>query len=68
MASKSWIIWRSRSDQRLPVILFTLKQLTAEEKQRVQGRIACLAQKSAFNQKEFVGLVKEALQRTRGRD
>jgi CheY-like chemotaxis protein len=52
--------------RRLPVILFTLKQLTAEEQQRVQGRIACLAQKEAFNQKEFVGLVKDALQRTLG--
>jgi len=52
--------------QRLPVILFTLKQLTAEEQQRVQGRVACLAQKEAFNQKEFVDLVKEALQRTLG--
>src|SRR4029453_7060116 len=57
---------QSAVTRRLPVILFTLKQLTAEEQQRVQGRIACLAQKEAFNQKEFVGLVKEALQRTSG--
>ena len=57
---------QSSVTRRLPVILFTLKQLTAEEQQRVQGRIACLAQKEAFNQQEFVGLVKEALQRTRG--
>jgi len=57
---------QSSLTQRLPVILFTLKQLTAEEQQRVQGRIACLAQKEAFNQKEFVGLVKDALQRTLG--
>jgi CheY-like chemotaxis protein len=56
---------QSSVTKRLPVILFTLKQLTAEEQQRVQGRIACLAQKEAFNQREFVGLVKEALQRTR---
>jgi signal transduction histidine kinase/DNA-binding response OmpR family regulator len=57
---------QSAVTRRLPVILFTLKQLTAEEQQRVQGRIACLAQKEAFNQQEFVGLVKEALQRTPG--
>ena len=57
---------QSSVTRRLPVILFTLKQLTAEEQQRVQGRIACLAQKEAFNQQEFVSLVKEALQRTRG--
>ncbi len=57
---------QSAVTQRLPVILFTLKQLTAEEQQRVQGRVACLAQKEAFNQKEFVSLVKEALQRTSG--
>ena len=57
---------QSAVTRQLPVILFTLKQLTAEEQQRVQGRIACLAQKEAFNQQEFVGLVKEALQRTLG--
>jgi signal transduction histidine kinase/CheY-like chemotaxis protein len=57
---------QSSVTRRLPVILFTLKQLTAEEQQQVQGRIACLAQKEAFNQQEFVSLVKEALQRTRG--
>ncbi len=55
---------QSAVTKRLPVILFTLKQLTAEEQQLIQGRVACLAQKEAFNQKEFVGLVKEALQRT----
>jgi signal transduction histidine kinase/DNA-binding response OmpR family regulator/HAMP domain-containing protein len=47
-----------------PIILFTVKQLTAEEKQRVQGRIACLAQKEGFNREGFVGMVREALQRT----
>ena len=52
---------QSSVTRRLPVILFTLKQLTAEEQQRVQGRIACLAQKEAFNQQEFVGLVEDAL-------
>jgi len=57
---------QSSVTRRLPVILFTLKQLTAEEQQRVQGRIASLAQKEAFNPKEFVELVKEALQRTLG--
>ena len=57
---------QSSVTRRLPVILFTLKQLTAEEQQRVHGRIASLAQKEAFNPKEFVELVKEALQRTLG--
>jgi len=57
---------QSSVTRRLPVILFTLKQLTAAELQRIQGRVACLAQKEAFNQKEFVGLVKAALQRTLG--
>ena len=44
---------QSAVTQWLPVILFTVKQLTAEEKQRVQGRIACLAQKEAFSQKQI---------------
>ena len=57
---------QSSVTRRLPVILFTLKQLTAEEQRRVQGRIASLAQKEAFNPQEFVKLVKEALQRTLG--
>src|SRR5215831_1853523 len=57
---------QSSVTRRLPVILFTLKQLTAAEQQRVQGRIASLAQKEAFNPQEFVKLVKEALQRTLG--
>jgi CheY-like chemotaxis protein len=54
---------QSSVTQRLPVILFTVKQLTEEEKQRLQERIACLAQKEAFDQKGFVGTAKEVLQR-----
>jgi signal transduction histidine kinase/CheY-like chemotaxis protein len=49
--------------EQLPVILFTVKQLTAEEKQRLQGRIAWLAQKDSFNRDEFLSVVHEALRR-----
>ena len=31
-----------------PIILFTVKQLTAEEKRRIKGRITWLAQKEGF--------------------
>jgi CheY-like chemotaxis protein len=49
--------------EQLPIILFTLKQLTAEEKGRLKGRIAWLGQKQEFNQLGFVGTLKEILQR-----
>ena len=49
--------------EQLPVILFTVKQLTAAEKQRLHGRIAWLAQKESFNRNEFLGMVHEALRR-----
>ena len=59
---------QSAVTQRLPVILFTVKQLTAEEKQRVQGRIACCLAQRSLQPEGFVGLVKEALQRTLGEE
>lgn len=49
--------------EQLPVILFTVKHLTAEEKQRLQGRIAWLAQKDSFKRDEFLGMVHAALRR-----
>jgi hypothetical protein len=52
--------------KQMPIILFTVKQLTAEEKRRVKGRITWLAQKQGFQQEGFVGMVKEALQHTLG--
>jgi DNA-binding response OmpR family regulator len=54
----------SSATRRPPIILFTVKQLTAEDKQRLQGRITWLAQKERFSQESFVGMVREALQRT----
>src|SRR5712692_8936570 len=52
--------------KRPPIIIFTVKQLTAEEKERLKGRVAWLAQKEEFNHKSFVGTVREVLQRTLG--
>ena len=56
---------QSSVTRRLPVILFTLKQLTAEEQQRVRAH-RLPGPEGGFNQQEFVSLVKEALQRTLG--
>lgn len=56
----------SPATRSLPIILYTVKQLTAAEKQRLKGRIACLAQKEEVNQKGVVGMVKEALQSALG--
>ena len=53
--------------EQIPIILFTVKQLTAEEKARVKGRIALLAQKQDFTRRGFVGTVREVLQRPLGR-
>ena len=50
----------------MPIIIFTVKQLTAEEKQRLNGRIAQLAQKVTLNQKDVAAMVKDALRRTLG--
>lgn len=52
--------------ERLPIIIFTVKQLTAEEQRRLRQRTPWLVQKQAFNQEGFVGMVREALQRTVG--
>ena len=57
---------RSPVTKQMPIILFTVKQLTAEEKRRVKGRITWLAQKQEFQQEGFVGMVREALQHTLG--
>ena len=50
----------------MPIIIFTMKQLTAEEKQRLNGRIAQLAQKGTLSQKDVAAMVKDALRRTLG--
>jgi DNA-binding response OmpR family regulator len=55
---------KSPMTKALPVILFTVKQLTGEEKQRLKGRIAWLVQKDDFTRQGFVGLVKDTLLRT----
>jgi CheY-like chemotaxis protein len=52
--------------QRLPIIIVTVKQLTAEEHQRLQGKITQLAQKVTLSQKEVAAMVKDALRRTLG--
>jgi CheY-like chemotaxis protein len=52
--------------RQLPIMIFTVKQLMAEEKQRLQGRIARLAQKTTVSQKDVVTMVKDALRRTLG--
>jgi signal transduction histidine kinase/DNA-binding response OmpR family regulator len=50
----------------LPIILFTIKRLTAEEKLQLKGRIAWLVQKEELSRQDFVALVKDTLLRTLG--
>jgi signal transduction histidine kinase/DNA-binding response OmpR family regulator/HAMP domain-containing protein len=57
---------KSPVTKQMPIILFTVKQLTAEEKRRVKGRITWLAQKEGFQRQGFVDMVKEALHHTLG--
>jgi CheY-like chemotaxis protein len=52
--------------RQLPIIVFTVKQLTAEDKQRLHGRIAQLAHKATLSQKDVATMVKDALRRTLG--
>ena len=44
-----------------PIIIFTIKHLSAKEKERLKGRIARLAQKEAYNPARLVGMVKEVV-------
>ena len=55
---------RSPATNKPPVVLFTVKHLTTEEKERLRGRIARLAQKEEYNPQRLVGLVREVLHRT----
>ncbi|HEX2520617.1 MAG TPA: response regulator, partial [Terriglobia bacterium] len=57
---------KSPVTKRMPIILFTVKQLTAEEKRRIKGRITWLAQKEGFQRQGFVDMVKAALHHTLG--
>jgi signal transduction histidine kinase/DNA-binding response OmpR family regulator/HAMP domain-containing protein len=57
---------KSPMTKRMPIILFTVKQLTAEEKRRIKGRITWLAQKEGFQRQGFVDMVKAALHHTLG--
>jgi CheY-like chemotaxis protein len=57
---------QARLTQQMPVILFTVKHLSTEEKQRLQGRIAGVAEKGAFNKDAFVSIVGKVLQRAQG--
>ena len=49
--------------QQLPIILFTVKQLSAEEKEHLKGHIAWFGEKEEFKQLGFVGRLKEVLLR-----
>jgi CheY-like chemotaxis protein len=57
---------KSPVTKRMPIILFTVKQLTAAEKHRVKGRMTWLAQKAEWQPEGFVSMVKEALHHTLG--
>ena len=48
----------------LPIIVFTVKQLTAEDKQRLHGRIAQLTHKATLRQKDVATIVQDALRHT----
>ena len=42
------------------------KQLTAEDKRRLRGRVVWLAQKQEFSRQGFVGTIRGVLERTLG--
>ena len=47
----------------LPVVVYTAKQLSDDEQERLRGRVACFAQKGAFDQATFVGMIGDAVNR-----
>ena len=51
----------SSQTSHLPVVLFTIKQLTAEEKERLKGRVDAFAPKQGFKKETLVGIVNQVL-------
>ena len=45
----------------IPIVVLTFQSLSSAEKHRLSSRIAHLGEKSEFNRKEFVGLVRAAI-------
>jgi signal transduction histidine kinase/CheY-like chemotaxis protein len=58
------VVERLRADPTtaaIPIVILTSKNLTADEKARLNGEIACLARKGAFSRRAFVELVRGLL-------
>ncbi len=55
---------KAPATKKLPIIIFTVKHLSAKEKQRLKGRIARLAPKQEYSPQRLVGMVRQVLQGT----
>jgi CheY-like chemotaxis protein len=58
------VVERLRADPAtaaIPIVILTSKNLTADEKARLNGEIACLAHKGEFTREAFVELVRGVL-------
>ena len=55
---------KSPTTEKPPVLIFSVKDLTPDEKERLKGRIARFAQKQEYTPQRLVGLVRDVLQRT----
>jgi CheY-like chemotaxis protein len=58
------VVERLRADAAtaaIPIVILTSKHLTADEKARLNGEIACMARKGAFSRAAFVDLVRRFL-------
>jgi len=51
----------SSQTNHLPVVLFTIKQLTSEEKERFQGRVDAFAPKQGFKKEALISIVNQVL-------
>jgi len=59
------VVERLRADPvtaTIPIVILTSKSLTADEKARLNGEIACLARKGEFSRGAFLELVRGILQ------
>lgn len=54
----------ARLTQDLPIIIFSIKDLSLEERHLLKGRIAGMAEKGAFNKEAFVSIVERTLKRS----
>jgi CheY-like chemotaxis protein len=53
------VLRRQPANERLPVIVLTAKELTVEERQRLNGKVADILQKGAYSKEQLLQEIRE---------